>query len=283
MWDYSRRVGRWFLVLGSIHGQGFRDKAALLGSAALSPLVSLRGLGKWQDPILFWDAKVRVAGVGRFLVRRRTDDLWHVLPARERSVMRAVAETVGPGDVFVDAGANIGFFSVFASGLVGSSGRVLAIEMMPDTAGRLRKHVAMNGLMNVKVIEGALSDKAGQGVTARIPVGKHGQASITSSVVGDGIEVSVLTTTLADVLAEVGEVALMKMDLEGAEVLALRGAGDSLGRVRAIVFEDWGGDALAGVLRANGFDVRRLDGNNSLATNRRLAKTQFGPQGVSVP
>lgn len=110
MWDYARRVGRWCLILGSIHGLGFRDKAALLGSAALSPLVSMLGLGKWQDPVLFWDAKVKVDGVGRFHVRRRTDDLWHVLPARERSVMRAVAEAVGPGDVFVDAGANIGFF-----------------------------------------------------------------------------------------------------------------------------------------------------------------------------
>lgn len=154
---------------------------------------------------------------------------------------------------------------------------------MPDTAGRLRQHVAMNGLVNVEVIEGALSDKAGQGVTARIPVGKHSQASIASSVVGNAVEISVLTTTLDDVLAEVGEVAAMKMDLEGAEMLALRGASDSLGRARVIVFEDWGGDGLATILRANGFDVRRLDGNNSLATNQRHARALPEPKGISAP
>lgn len=203
--------------------------------------------------------------------------MWHILPARERSVMRVVTETVGPGDVFVDAGANIGYFTVLAASLVGDTGRVLAVEMMPDTAALLRQHVAMNGLANVEVTERALSDLPGQRVVARISAGKHGQASISTSGVRDGVEVSVMTTTLSDLLADIDDIALMKMDLEGAEELAIRGAGRSLMRIRAIVFEDWGGDGLASLLRENGFEVRRLDGNNSLALNLRHAKAPSAP------
>jgi FkbM family methyltransferase len=58
--------------------------------------------------------------------------------------------------------------------LVGPTGRVLAIEMMPATADILRQHVATNDCTNVELVEKALSDRAGDTIMAKVPAGKHG-------------------------------------------------------------------------------------------------------------
>jgi FkbM family methyltransferase len=156
---------------------------------------------------------------------------------------------------------------VLAGQLVGTAGRVIAVEMMPDTARILKAHISKNQLSNVSVIEQALSDVAGNVVVARVPGGQHGQASIANGVAMGGTEVEVVTTTLYDILVNVEHVALMKMDLEGVEHLAIEGAGDVLNRIREVIFEDWGDASLSDLFRSKGFAVERLDGNNCLARN----------------
>lgn len=271
-WDYALRVYRWKQILSSIRGVALRDKLALLASAAISPITSLRRFGRWQDPVLLWDVTVVVPVIGKFTLRRHTDDLWHALPDREPAVLQCIRRHLYPGAVFVDAGANIGVYTVLASHVVGSNGHVIAIEMMPETASILRGHLSMNGLCNVTVVEQALSDQSGKEVAARVPRGQHGQASIVSGIAEGSMEVRVRTTTLADVLSGIDQVALMKMDLEGAEELALSGAADALKRIEAIIFEDWGSKHLSDLFRARDFRVERLDGSNSLAVSQSSAR-----------
>lgn len=266
---YVQRVGRWTLVLWQVRGVTPGDQLKLLASALTSPALSLRHLGQWQDPQLLFDARVQVSGVGEFELRKHTDDLWHVLPFRERRVADAILGALEPGDTFVDAGANVGFFSVLASRVVGERGRVVAIEMMPDTAAMLRGNIALNGLSNVTVEQYALSSHAGETITARVSVGKHGQATIGRRDVPDHLEeVSVVSATLDQLLRGV-EPKMVKMDLEGAEKDAADGAVRTFAKVRAIVFEDWGEredhDTLATRLVTTGFRVRKLDGRNWLA------------------
>lgn len=230
---------------------------------------SLRDLDEWRDPVLLNDAQVRVRSVGRFALRAHSDDLYHVLPAREEAVLAAIREGLKPGDTFVDAGANIGFYTVVASKLVGPAGKVVAIEMMPDTATRLREHIAINGLTNVEVIEYALSDRSGQTIAATVPDGKYGQASIAASDRSDGVRrLDVETRTLDKLFADIpGRVALMKMDLEGAEAAALRGAGQLINRIDAIIFEQLEEDlSCADLLRGHAFQLSQLDGRNYLAS-----------------
>lgn len=258
---YVRRLLRWGDVVRHVRGVTPSDTTALLSATARAPWSALRALGRWQDPSLDRDVEVVVRGVGRFHVRGRTDDLWHVLPSREAAISREVGR-LRPGDVFVDAGANIGFYTVLAGHLVQRAGQVIAIEMIPATSAILRAHVELNDLSSVRVVEAALSDVAGQELVASLPLEQHGQASITRT---GGREVRVRTTTLASVLEGVDAVRLMKLDLEGAELLALRGAGVALEKVRAIVFEDWGAPEVGSFLREQGFVVRRLDRNNCIA------------------
>lgn len=277
---YLQRIGRWPIILWQVRGVTAADQCRLLLSALASPVLSLRNPLQWQDPVLLFDTEVRVPGIGAFHLRKRCDDLWHVLPWRERRIVQTLRRLLKPGDIFIDAGANIGVYTVLAAGLVGRRGRVLAVEMMPDTAQRLRDSIRLNQLNNVQVIERALSQTAGETVTAVVTPGKFGQARIETSdeVLETGRVLNVQTTTL-DAISERHEVIrLIKMDLEGAEFGAIMGGASLLSRTDAVIYESWGrwrgpNDPVESELTAHGFAVEPLDGNNRLAVRSARVKT----------
>lgn len=223
---------------------------------------------RWREPTLDRDAEVVSRGLGVFKVRRRSDDLAHVNPDNHHQMLVTISSLVKPGNTAVDAGANIGVITTFMSKLVGEQGCVIAIEMMPDTASMLRSTIALNDLRNVHVVERALSDRADETVVATVVPGLHGQASIVSARTGrQTTEAAVQTTTLDAVLADIEEIGIIKLDLEGAELAALKGAKDALKRVRAIVFESWApnGGEVRDFLRSAGYQVQQIDGRNFLA------------------
>lgn len=272
---YTQRNLRWFVVLWQVRGATLRDQMILLLSACMAPVMSLRELHRWQDPVLLSDATVDVAGIGKFSLRAHTDDLWHVLPWREQSIANAMRSMLSSGDVFIDAGANIGIYTVLASRLVGPTGQVICIEMMPDTADRLESHIRMNGLQNVKVFRRALSDVSGQMVRASVQEGKYGQATIAtdSERFGLGHVIDVETITLDEITRDIECVRLMKIDVEGAELSALRGATQLLQRLYALIYESWGCkrgilEPVDRLLEGAGYSTRQLDGNNWIATRQ---------------
>jgi FkbM family methyltransferase len=249
-----------------IEGACEADSKILGRSARHGIKRGLKALDVWQNPELTADAVVRVPGIGEFEARAHSDDLYHVLPSREAAVVAELRKQLQPGSRFVDAGANIGFFTVLAARLVGPTGEVTAIEMMPDTAGRLRSHLAMNRLTNVVVHEYALSNRSGDEVVATVPEGEFGRATITK--VSDGQrKVTVVTRTLDELLADTtAPIDLIKMDLEGAETLALEGATKVLERTTSVIFEQLGAARSAGnFLERAGFRLRLLDASNVLA------------------
>ncbi len=268
---YLQRVGRWGIVLVQMRGVSLSDEVKLLGSALAAPFTCWRDLSHWQDPVLLADINVHVPGIGQFALRKRTDDLFHVLPYRERALIKAMRSLLRPGDMFVDAGANIGVYTVFASRLVGDSGKVVAFEMMPDTAEILLRHIDRNACSNTQMFQQALSDHAGDVFTARVSAGKHGQASIIRSDFGEGFsEVKVISTTLDASLVDGAAIRLIKMDLEGAEERAMTGAVEVLRRTHAVIFEDWTSpqqstESGPRILRDLGFELRRIDGRNWIA------------------
>jgi FkbM family methyltransferase len=178
----------------------------------------------------------------------------------------ALQERLCPGDRFVDAGANIGFYSLRAARLVGPTGAVFAIEMMPGTAATLRANVAASGARNVTVIERALTDEDGRTLEANADPGKLGQASIALAAGGErSLRVKVETARL-DTLLPDGRIALMKMDLEGAEYGALLGAKGLLGRLDALIYESNGEDPrIEQLLKNRGFTVRHLAAHDFIA------------------
>lgn len=267
---YVQRTMRWVIILWQIRGRTWEDQWILIRSALSAPLLSFKNLREWQDPILLSDAQVVVRGVGKFFIRARCDELYHVLPWRERFVIVALRKHLEVGGTFIDAGANIGFYSVLASRIVGETGNVVAVEMMPETASTLRRNLWLNDINNVTVIERALSAELDQEVTAHVSEGHYGQASIATNLpLLSGKKELVKTTTLARELSNIEHVALMKMDIEGVECEALQGAGDALAKITSILFEQLEPEDVEGptamYLKFLGFSVSSIDGRNKIA------------------
>jgi FkbM family methyltransferase len=264
--NYPYRLRTWLGILASLRPADWRSRKILWASAAGALLTSFRNLDAFQKPMPLGDLEVDVAGIGRFAIRAGTDDLLHLLPAREQKVRETIEQRIRPGTVFVDGGANIGFYSILAARLAGPDGRVVAFEMMPDTAAVLRRHIAANGATTIEVIERALSDRSGSRVRASVEPGQHGQASI----VNDGSErrhsIEVETITLDEALADCGAIDLIKLDLEGAEYVALQGAAAVLARTACVVFESNERDErIFDLLISSGFIVEHLEGSDFLA------------------
>lgn len=258
-----RRIIIWSRVTRRIAGVSSSDHRILLHAVQNAPRTVWKNLDTWQFPSVERDCTVSSKGIGNFRIRAGTDDLFHCLPDQEPKVEKAIRSNLRSGDTFVDAGANIGYYTILASGLVGPSGWVIACEMMPDTARILRENVEINDRGNVVVVEAAIADSVGRVVEATRPLGTHGQASILYE--RGACRVSVGTTTLQQILLEHENIRLIKMDLEGAELLALRGLGSSIEKVEAIIFENRGDIGPAEYLTERGFRVTRLDRANAIA------------------
>jgi FkbM family methyltransferase len=268
---YIHRVGNWFGICLRINGKSSKDRMVLLRSVLIAPLDSGRDLLKWRDPLLVSDCSVFVSSVGEFELRGRCDDLWHVYYNTNCPVERVVRRLLRPGDVFIDGGANIGVYTLIAAQLVGEKGKVVCVEMIPETSERLERTVTLNGLTNVRVVVGALSEVSGLKLPAVVPQGKFGQARLDLSANGCVSEgVTVETVTLDSLSKEFDRVRLLKLDVEGAELSALMGARDLLTKIDAIVYESlWHSSkaksSVDELLMGLGFCLADVDGNNRLA------------------
>jgi FkbM family methyltransferase len=149
----------------------------------------------------------------------------------ETEVLRKLAR---PGSTAVDAGANVGVFTIPLALAVGEGGRVLAFEPGPDTAERLRSNVARNRLGNVTVVEAALGAARGHTTLA---IGDDSAYSSTVGTVSGGRSAEVRVERLDDVWDEAGrpEVSVLKVDVEGAELDVLSGAAELLDSNRPAV------------------------------------------------
>lgn len=137
-----------------------------------------------------------------------------------------------PGDVFLDIGAYIGWYTIQASRAVGPSGRVIALE--PDAANRrqLENNIFLNGLSNCSVVPKAAwehNEKIGWH-SSTVPVWRKADMDERANLVQ-----AITIDTLVDELG-LKRVDWIKMDIEGAEIEALRGAGRTLEVFSPVLF-----------------------------------------------
>ena len=140
----------------------------------------------------------------------------------ENEIASILARTLSDGDTFVDGGAHIGFFTVFASRCVGPTGRVIAFEPAGQTRERLLSNVSLNGCRNVSVRSEALGASPGESVLSHLAEGETGQMTMRPVSSFAGRE-TVRVMALDDEAAKLGRVRLIKLDLEGNELAALSG------------------------------------------------------------
>ncbi len=140
------------------------------------------------------------------------------------------------GMTFVDVGANMGLYTLFAAQTVGPTGRVVAFEPSSREYGMLKQNIALNALKNVRAIPRAISNRDGQVEllvaslknSGHNTMGKFGYAATFP----EGTE-RVGVEQLDNFLAREGyeRVDVIKMDAEGAELAALQGAMNTLRRL----------------------------------------------------
>jgi FkbM family methyltransferase len=196
-------------------------------------------LGRWalrMIPDVPWTA--RIDGIGSFRLRlRRNRSLWLRTPAESEDFPFAMLRhLVYPGDMVYDCGANLGLYCRYLIGVLGA-GRVIAFEPSPDNRALLAENLALGNIADrVTVMPMALGDEDGM---AEFQVDDMQSASGTLSKVTGGepcvgrrnlglgpLTEQVLCRRLDTVVAEKGLPLpdVIKIDVEGAEGLLLRGA-----------------------------------------------------------
>jgi FkbM family methyltransferase len=206
-----------------------------------------------------------------------------------------VAETLRDGDICVDVGANIGYFSLLASRLVGRAGAVVAIEPSPSAHRRLQENLRRNRARNVRTVQAAAAETSG---TLSLFAGHETHSGIATVVEdkGMGVESEVAALPLSAILTseEMARVRLIKIDAEGAEWAVVAGIGslwdasrDDLAVVVEVHPEPMAASGrsvadLVEVLEERGFDVQRLEIDYSVDAYLARARAQPRPVGPSV-
>ena len=155
---------------------------------------------------------------------------WYHTGRYEPHVSTLIAARLRPGETFWDIGAHAGYHTLQGARMVGPHGQVLAVEPDPSVCRSLREQLALNQITNVTVVETAVSDTVGN---ARLVVREADDTrssaleSVHNPVIRNsrGARIDVPMTTLDELAARYPAPHLLKMDIEGSEVAALRGAG----------------------------------------------------------
>jgi FkbM family methyltransferase len=142
----------------------------------------------------------------------------------EAPEVRFIKSWLRPGDLVVDVGAHVGFFTLLAARLVGPGGRVRSFEPVPANFDALEGNLAANRYTWVTPVRAAVSDAAGT-VSLGLDETRLVGASTADFSVGGGLSsVEAPAVTLDDVLGGDGRVRLLKIDAEGHEPHVLAGA-----------------------------------------------------------
>jgi FkbM family methyltransferase len=217
--------------------------------AAISPLRRIPGGWKLSNLVFrkLWTRDVIEIQGSKMIVDvdapspalRKTFQHYAMNLVHEETTTSLVRRIVRPGDVVLDIGANIGYFTLLFARLTGPTGHVYAFEPEPRNFSYLLRNVEMNGYSHASVFQRAVSNQAGSvtlfvcgydsghhtiNQSGGIEVYRHGRS-------GDTIQVEVDTVVLDRWLSErTSKVDVVKLDVEGAEMLAIDGMRAALER-----------------------------------------------------
>ena len=181
------------------------------------------------------------------------------LGAYELDERSFVLSRLHPGDVAIDVGANIGFFSIQMAGKVGAEGHVYSFEPLNRNAALLERSIGENRFNSrVTLTRAAVADAEGtlELVTPRITNNWGGAYLRTDSAeVPPGHELLSVPIVTLDQCAIRRPVRLIKLDAEGAEMLVLRGATALLERDRPVVLVELNQKQLASVSKCSANEV----------------------------
>ena len=153
------------------------------------------------------------------------------LGSYEAQKVKTFADALRGKRTVYDLGANVGYYSLIASVLLGRVGHVIAFEPDIQNISFFRRHLSLNGINNIQIVAAAVSDQSGTAVFRQEPGRSMGRLSEDGGV-------AVRTVALDDFIREsrVPAPDVMKIDVEGAEMRVLRGAERTLSELQPLIF-----------------------------------------------
>lgn len=183
--------------------------------------------------------------------------------------------SVRENSIVFDIGAHVGFYTLLASVLVGSRGRVFAFEPLPANLFYLKEHLRLNNIDNVTVVEAAVS---GEGGTASFD---EGPSSSMGHISPNG-RLQVETVSIDELVAksELPVPDYIKIDIEGAEAVALSGAKSVLAQSHPTIFLATHGNRVhqecCCLLRSLNYKLQTIDGMSLESSTEILATYNAG-------
>jgi FkbM family methyltransferase len=189
-----------------------------------------------------------LAGMHMVLDLQSEKDYW--LGTYELELQAAISDLVIPGQVIYDVGASIGFMTLLFARKAGLNGHVFAFEALPANIDRLTRNIELNSFQDrVTVIKAAVQDRSGQtdfypGPSSAMGkvVGSAGRSSIEyqSSIQVDGVAIDEFIYNSGNPVP-----VILKIDIEGGEILALPGMSSLLHEFHPILLVELHGPEAA--------------------------------------
>ncbi len=210
----------------------------------------------------------RLKGAQLYLDLQTEKDYW--LGTYEPDLQDAAIQFVQPGSIIYDIGANIGYVSLLLARCTGAGGKVFSFEALPQNLERLSKNLALNGSKaQVEIVPVAVVD---QNRKVRFLVGPSGGMGKAEGSAGrqeieysDAIETQGIS--LDDFVYAQGNPApaVVKMDIEGGEVMALPGMVRLLREAHPLIFLELHGRQAAQaawkILTEHGYSLSKMEKN----------------------
>jgi FkbM family methyltransferase len=196
----------------------------------------------------------------RMTVPDDADSLGFVMGTFESHTCEFIERSIEEGMAVVDAGANIGFYSLLAARRVGPTGKVYAFEPEAANFALLRKNIGLNGYTNIRALPAALAESTGRVALYLSNEGSGSHSIYRDAAVGSrSVEVETVSFDEFWEAEERPAIGFIKMDIEGAEAAALEGMNNFLEATRRLTMIT---EFFPGALRAAGTDpesyLRRL-------------------------
>jgi FkbM family methyltransferase len=203
-----------------------------------------------------------LAGTKLSLYLKSEKDYW--LGTYETELQSVIIDRVSPGMVIYDLGANIGYLSLLFSKLVSETGRVFAFEALPENIARIKENLSLNlKTSNIDIVHRAVIDKnikidflvGPSGGTGKV-LGSAGRQNINYQK-----KISIEGTSIDNfVFKEKKPVPdLIKIDIEGGEILALSGMERVLNHIKPIILLEIHGPEAASdcwkILQDAGYEI----------------------------
>lgn len=203
----------------------------------------------------------------------------------EKNVSEFLLSKVNSETVFLDIGANFGYFSCLIASKIGAGnlGRVYAFEANPKMTNLLRRNIEINwGMAAVDVHEIAVTEKAG---VLQLNIPKKHLANASLGQMGAGVEVDVVNVeadSIDNLLHSLERVDLVKIDVEGVEYLVLKGMVNTIDNNPNIkIIMEWSAGQMhdAGIRKDDildficerGFKIYEIETNTELTREQCLS------------